>query len=264
MFHSRRSASQAVTVAAPCWPFDWSDGLAALAIMGSYFLSRWFILGGAVAAYHHAQQLLELERGLHLSPEAVMQQFGLQQLWLQNGADILYLAAHLPLVIGIAYWLRRQHPAAFRWYRLALLGSTAICIVVFVLFPVAPPRFLPGFFDGEKNVGFDVDTSIFGPWYNPYAAMPSLHMSWALLNGWALTAFAAPRWLKALGVIWPLVMTLVVLITGNHFLLDVVAGVLVGVVSGMAALAWQRYLHQRRVAQAQPAGTGIISGTAAE
>jgi membrane-associated phospholipid phosphatase len=270
MFRSRHHSAHILPVPtrhARRWPFDWSDGLVAVIIMGTYFLSRWFIWGGAVAAFHHARQLLALEHTLGIAPEAAMQQLGLQHLWLQNGADILYLAAHLPLVIGIAFWLRWHHPAAYRWYRTALLGTAAICFVIFIIYPVAPPRFLPGFVDGVKDVGFDVDTSIFSSLYNPYAAMPSLHMSWALLNGWALASYASSRWLKLLGLLWPLVMTLVVLITGNHFMLDVLAGVLVGVVAGVASYAWQRHTQLRLVppqSQPIPAPAGIIPSTAAE
>jgi membrane-associated phospholipid phosphatase len=126
-----------------------------------------------------------------------------------------------------------------------------IGLCVYISFPVAPPRYLPGFVDTLKVSGLDLDGSATGPFYNPYAAMPSLHVGWALLAGIALAWRAHAWWLKVVGAALPLAMTCVVLMTANHYLLDVVAGILVALVSlGLALLlrAWraQRVLQTAR------------------
>ena len=119
-----------------------------------------------------------------------------------------------------------------------------------MLFPVAPPRFMPGFVDTMALYGFNVDGSAAGPLYNPYAAMPSLHVGWSLLAGIAMIAAARSWWLKAAGMALPVLMTCAVIITGNHYLLDVIAGAAVVLVSLTFSAFWTSW-HMARAQTAR-------------
>jgi hypothetical protein len=210
----------------------------ALVVTFAYFLTRGLVRGGEHTAIAHATALLDLERRLHIAPEQRLQAFALRHLLLVHIADTFYLGAHLPVLIGVAIWLYHWRPRAYRFFRTAFLCSALIGLSVYVLYPVAPPRFLPGFVDTMRRYSFNVDGSAAGPFYNPYAAVPSLHVAWALLAGAAIAACARPRWVRALGVLLPVAMVLAVVITGNHFLLDVLSGCAVAAVALLLARWW--------------------------
>ena len=124
-------------------------------------------------------------------------------------------------------------------------GLHVIGLVGFLLVPTAPPRMFPelGFVDTLAGFGINHDSAIVRADANPYAAMPSLHAADALIIGIALALLVRPRWLKALWVLWPLWVWFSVIATGNHFWLDIFAGI---VVAGIAAAVVNfRYLRSR-------------------
>jgi membrane-associated phospholipid phosphatase len=211
----------------------------------AYFLTRGLIRGREDDAMRHAGQLLDLERALHLDPEHAMQRLALSHHWLMELANNFYLYAHLPVLIGVAVWLYVKRPWAYPWFRNAFLLSALIGLSIYVLLPVAPPRFLPGFTDTMALYGFNVDGSAAGPFYNPYAAMPSLHVGWSLLAGIALIACARAWWLRAAGIALPLLMTASVIMTGNHYLLDAVAGGAVVLVALTLSTLWSSWTLAR-------------------
>lgn len=214
----------------------------------AYFLTRGLVRGRESDAYAHARQILALEQGLRLDPEHGVQDFGLGHLWLVHLADNFYLVAHLPVLLAVAIWVYWWHHAAYRWFRNAFLFSALIGLSIYVLYPVAPPRFMPGFVDTMDRYGFNVDGSAAGPFYNPFAAMPSLHVGWALLAGIAIVLCARLWWLRVAGASIPILMTLAVTVTGNHYLLDAVAGAIV-VLIALALASWaKRFTPLRRSA----------------
>jgi membrane-associated phospholipid phosphatase len=233
------------------------DVIAAIGVILGYCATRWLILGGTAAAFAHGNAIIATEHALHLAPETALQGFGLQHADLLDGGDWLYILAHLPLVILIALWLHRHHPIGYRWFRNAFLWSGAIGLLIFIVYPVAPPRYLPGFVDTMRRGGMDLDDSLVAALYNPFAAMPSLHVTWALLNGGALVRCARARWLRVFGVLWPVVMSLIVLMTANHYLLDILGGVMLGLVAGVLAQMW---LARVAVPRTCPCGTPAMSG----
>jgi len=241
------------------------DVIAAIGVILGYCATRWLMVGGTAAAFAHGSAIMAVEHAMQFAPEAALQHFGLQHPDLLDSADWLYMLAHMPLVIIVALWLHRQHPTAYRWFRNAFLWSGAISLLIFILYPVAPPRYLPGFVDTMKHGGMDLDDSLVASLYNPFAAMPSLHIAWALLNGSALVRYAHARWLRICGLLWPVVMSLIVLMTANHYLLDILGGVTLGLVAGTLSQMWLMSLHARRHAPAPsltPAATKTATASA--
>lgn len=225
----------------PAEPITVKSTLAELAfvlvVLFAYLLTRGLITGRAADAVAHADSILAIERVLHLDPEAALQALALQYPWLMQAANAFYLVGHVPLLLTVAVWLYVRRPWAYRWFRNAFLLSALLGLTVYVVLPVAPPRFLPGFVDTLKVSGVDLDGSAIGLLYNPYAAMPSLHVGWELLAGVAIFAAARAWWLRAVGLALPLVMALTVLITGNHYLLDIIVGMMIALFS-LSLSAW--------------------------
>jgi membrane-associated phospholipid phosphatase len=149
-------------------------------------------------------------------------------------------------VLGLAMlWIYLRRNESFVRVRNTLLFANLIGLAGFVLVPTAPPRMFPelGFVDTLAGFGINHESGIVRADANPYAAMPSLHAADALIIGVALALIVRSRWLKALWLLWPAWVWFSVIATGNHFWLDILAGI---VVAGIAAAAVNfRYLHSR-------------------
>ena len=178
-------------------------------------------------AIGHAVDLLRFERVLHLDPELTLNRWLAGHHTLGLLLSDYYDNAHFVVTLSVLAWLWWRRPDIYRPLRSALVLTNVIAFVVFWRYPVAPPRMLGGFTDVVAT------THAFGSWHtgvlasqaNQLAAMPSLHMAWAVwaaLAGWRLLGPRRGRWLVWL---YPLLTTVAVLATGNHFLLDIVAGV---------------------------------------
>ena len=144
-------------------------------------------------------------------------------------------------------WAYRTASHRYRLWRNALVATTALGLIGFYLFPLAPPRLLDTLSGGSGFGYVDTLASFPGPWSssspmlagmsNQYAAMPSLHCAWAVWTACAVTALHPRRRVRVAVWMLPALTILVVLVTGNHFVLDVVAGVLVAVLAILAARA---------------------------
>ncbi len=138
-----------------------------------------------------------------------------------------------PLVAATLVGLALRRRPAYAELSRALLLAIAIASVVFVIFPAAPPRLVPelGIADTVGLAGSHDSGSFGGVKFNPYAAMPSMHVGWSLLVGITLFGVARRRWLKAAAAAHPALMTVTVVATGNHYLLDAVAGAAIALFS---------------------------------
>jgi PAP2 superfamily len=205
-----------------------------------YDLTRYLVAGDHDQAFGHGHSVLRFEQRIHFDPEHALNRFFSAHLAIGLPADYIYATLHYILTPLILIWLWRRYPDSYSFARTLLIITTLIGLVGFALFPVAPPRLLGGFIDtmakyshygwwstaGSAPRGFGADT-------NQYAAMPSLHVGWALWSGYQLVRHGRHRVTQALGVCYPLVLSVVVMGTGNHYLLDVLAGV---AVVGIAAV----------------------------
>jgi membrane-associated phospholipid phosphatase len=199
-----------------------------LAAYWAYSATRWIAAGNVPKAIAHAHWIENLERSLHVSVEGSVQRA------LDTGAPIwvlnhLYLIAQFAVVPGALIFLYWRARPVYRKLRNTLFATWLIAVPIYALYPVAPPRLAGiGIIDtisdqSEASLNSHVATSF----YNPFAAVPSLHAGFAFAVGIALAVALRPRWAKALALLWGPLGTLSVVATGNHFVFDVVAGVLV-------------------------------------
>jgi len=138
-------------------------------------------------------------------------------------------------VIGLALlWVYLRRNSAFTRFRNTILLANGLGLIGYVLLPTAPPRFFTsiGFTDTLGQFGgLNHGSGLVELASNPYAAMPSLHAADALIVGIVL-ASVARRWLvKVLWLLWPLWVWFAVMATGNHFWLDVLAGIVLGTIA---------------------------------
>lgn len=215
-----------------------------LLLLGAYNAGRLLATGRVEVADDNAHRLLDLQAALRLPTEASLQAAALQVDHLVGLADRYYLL-HFPLTAAVLVWLWARDRASYRWAKTALVLATAVAMVVHLVVPMTPPRLLAaaGVVDTGQRAGSSVyDGSPLAHVANEYAAMPSLHVGWALLVALVLVATLRSRW-RWLWLLHPLLTIVTVVVTGNHYLLDAAAGALLVV----AALVVARGLPQGRL-----------------
>ena len=226
----------------------WVLGQAGLVTLGVfvYFRVRGLTEGSVSVAVAHAHDIAAIEQRLGIDVETAAQ----GPVQGTPGAEALinwvYIWGHWPVIVATMVWLAWRHRRVFLRLRDGMLVSGAIGLVVFAYYPVAPPRLADG--DVVDTVTRSSDSyRVLQPpeFVNQYAAMPSLHAGWDLLVGLAILGAAATVGLKAVGVLMPVLMTLAVVATGNHFVLDVVAGVLLALLGLAVALRLERWRDSR-------------------
>lgn len=220
-----------------------SQQIAIVAVaVAAYFLVR----GATEAAYgealRHAQALVDLERMLGLYWEPALQEALAASPRVRAVLNAIYIYGHWPVIVVSLIWLARSHPAIYLRARNAMLISGGIGLVVFVSFPVAPPRL--------AGLGMTDTVSVASEAYrvlqptmftNQYAALPSLHVGWDLVIGLALAAAARRPLLRVLAMAMPVAMVVAVVLTANHYIVDAVAG------AALTAVCWYVAGGQRMV-----------------
>lgn len=198
-----------------------------LALFGVYNVGRLIATGRVSTADGHARQLVDLERWLGLPSEETLQRLAFRVPDLIAFADRYYVAVHFPLTVAVLVWLYVFRRPAYTWAKWGLIVATATAMVIHIALPMTPPRLLPGLgmVDTGARAGQSVyaGTSPVGGLANEYAAMPSLHVGWALLLAVVLIRTCRTRW-RWLWLAHPLLTFMVVTVTANHYLLDGVAG----------------------------------------
>jgi hypothetical protein len=207
-----------------------------------YRIVRGFVDGQVTSAFSHARGVIDLERGLHLFFEPGLQNWFEQRSWMIHFADIMYVNAHFLITLAFLVWLYFSRNYAFYFVRNMFMVAMGLALVGYMVFPTAPPRFMTewGFQDAVTDFVGQGAAHSAGVLYNPYAAMPSMHVAFALMIG--ITGFQLVKW-RALKVFWalyPLLITWVVIVTANHFWLDAFMGGLVAALSAYTSLALAR------------------------
>ncbi|MFF3375328.1 bifunctional glycosyltransferase 87/phosphatase PAP2 family protein [Streptomyces sp. NPDC002680] len=184
--------------------------------------------GGRSTAEAHGHQIHDIEKFLHIDIEHWVNHAVVKVDWLRNFFDFYYTSFHfvVPLsVLGILYWRR---PVDYRWARASLGFATLLALVGFWLYPLAPPRLMPGLGIIDTVHGVQdfskPDYGTLTALTNQYAAMPSLHFGWSLWCGLVIAIVAPKWWMKALGLLHPFFTVSAIVATGNHWVLDAVGG----------------------------------------
>jgi hypothetical protein len=153
-----------------------------------------------------------------------------------------YLTLHLSVTAALLLWLHLRRPENFAFVRTTLLLASALALVGFVVFPTAPPRLAGlGITDTVSGGQVDLNHGLVSSIYNSYAAVPSLHMGYALIVGGALISCGRHRIVRIVGATYPLLVLPMIVATGQHFLFDAAAGAtVVAVAAVLSALVTQR------------------------
>jgi hypothetical protein len=222
-----------------------------------YFIVRGSVVDHESAAISHAVRIVEIERKLGIFWEPDLNSAVLHYGALIQFFNAVYFWLDFPLIVAIGMWMYLfGHRHEYTIARDSLLASGAIALIVYYLFPLAPPRLVPpdygfGFvdtLDKFTHISYQVDSA--KPFVNPYAAMPSLHYGWAVLVGGVLFWTTRNVWLRGVGLMMPVLQFTAILFTANHYILDAVGGLGTALLGLLIAIALQRwaYPYVRRIA----------------
>jgi hypothetical protein len=214
-------------------------------------------------ALRHGFAVLHLEQRLHLDPERALNRWLDHHHLLGLLAGDYYDNLHFIVTLGVVGWLWWRHPRQYRPLRTTLVLINVVGFVVYWVYPMAPPRLLPG----QHFADIVALTHAIGGWHsgalskaaNQFAAMPSLHLAWASWSALAVwTILRGRRWAWTVWL-YPAFTVVVVMATGNHFLSDCVAGVATTAVCALVAYR----LHRAAARRSPPAGGGATRGASA-
>ncbi len=215
------------------------------------------------AALAHARSVLHLEQTLGIDPERSLDHWLAAHHTLGLVVSDYYDNAHFIVTFGLLGWLWWARAEIYRPLRNILLLTNVLAFVVFWRFPVAPPRMLGGFTDVVAASG------AIGSWHghsglashaNELAALPSLHIAWACWCTLAVWQATRRVWARVLASVYPFVTAFAVISTGNHFVLDVLAGLLTFAVS-VALVRSLGALRERRRTRSQAAAEALAQAT---
>lgn len=204
------------------------------ALYGVYEVVRGFGGENLQLALDHTHDIVALEQSLGVFVEQGVQRSVEGVSGLPALLGVLYMLLHFAGTTAVIVWVHRRRPDAYPVVRTTLIAATALALVGYILYPAAPPRLSGlGFVDTvTSSTGLNLSSDFLGSFYNPIAAVPSLHFGYALIVGGALFALASNRLVRLAGALYPALMLFVIVATGNHFLFDAAAGGLV------VAIAW--------------------------
>jgi membrane-associated phospholipid phosphatase len=219
-------------------------GLVALAFL-LYFIVRGNVADRTDLAMDNARRIIDWQRSLGIYWEPQLQHLILDSQLLIQVFNAIYFWLDFPLIAGLGlfmYFFRRRQ---YTFTRDAILLSGALALVSYHLFPVAPPRLLAetGMVDTLQrysNLSYQAQST--GFFVNPYAAMPSLHVGWAFLLAIGVVwAFPGNKLVLVLAVLHPVSQTASTILTGNHYILDAVGGLVVAAGGLLLAIAMRRW-----------------------
>jgi hypothetical protein len=234
----------------------WVEALALLWLLWVYEAITNFAPLRLHTAIAHAEGLLHAEQSLHLDPERALDVWLAGQHTLGVILSDYYDNAHFVFTLGLLGWLWWRRADIYRPLRNSLVLVNLLAFVVFWLYPVAPPRMLGGFIDiVESSHAFgSFHSGSLASHADELAAMPSLHIAWALWCSLALWRMSTRWWVRGLAITYPCVTAFAVIATGNHFVFDLLGGVLAIAFSvAIVQLAERRRAARRRRGRAAPA-----------
>lgn len=262
----------------------WKEALIIGAFYGVYSLVR-NLFGSAlvsgnqipVEAFLNAMRIIRVERAVGLYHEETLQDWFLPRVGVVKFFNVYYGTAHFFVTLGVFIALFVFRPAVFALWRNGLAAMTALAIIGFAFFPLMPPRLLDaacpptGYgaicvrhelrnYNDAENFGYsDTIKEFGGPWAfdrgpaksltNQYAAMPSLHIGWAMWCVFAMFPLARRRWQRLVLLLYPLLTLTCIIVTGNHFWIDGVGGVVVFAVGYWIGAKFHHWNERRLVSR---------------
>jgi len=234
-------------------PHGWLDVFRQFLLLGlaylGYTIVRGLVEGRASSAFQHARDVINLERTLHVFVEPSIQAWAASSHLLMTTTSWMYLNAQTSVTLGALAYLYVVHNRSFYFVRNTFVIAMALALVAYYVFPTAPPRFFPewGFIDSVSAfTRIHTSTSslngALGPSLNPsklvnlYAAVPSMHVAFSLMIAWPLVRLSRWRIVRLLWALYPLLITFVIIVTANHFLIDAFLGVVTTAISAWGAM----------------------------
>ncbi len=230
--------------------------LGSLAIL-FYFGVRGMTEGSVSAALENGWRVLDFEARIHLDIETDVQGWIRQSDTLTTGVNWIYIWLHWPLIAVTLIWLHRSHRLQYLEARNAMFVSGAIGLVIFVRFPVAPPRLLdPRFVDTVTELSSSYRVLQPPGLVNKYAAIPSLHVGWNLLMGIAIYRSSPKLLPRLIAVVSPALMAFAVIATANHYFIDGIIGAAVSLLGLVIALTITMPIARRDPSSGDPVAGG--------
>jgi hypothetical protein len=242
--------------------FEGRDGLAQIAVVlaafGAYEAARMLITPNWQEAFANARAVVSLEQVAGFAWESSVQRIFIEEMpSLVQAMNIFYFVGHFLFTGIFFFWLWHRSRDGFRLFRNGFLVATAVSVLVHWQFPTAPPRLADvGLEDTLLALsGIDIGSPQSSALSNPVAAVPSLHAAYALGVGIGVVYFG--RWLvlRIAGALYPPLVVLTIVVTGNHFIFDAIAGV--AVLAAGFLLAWR--LRANRRERDQQHGTACLT-----
>src|SRR4051795_4285656 len=202
-----------------------------------YRLVRGQVFDQSATAFRHARDIVDLERSLHVFAEPSIQAWAVGTGWVSDVGAWMYLNTHFVVTtctLAFIYLFRNEH---FYFVRNMFMVAMGLALVGYLVYPTAPPRMLGdlGFTDSVSDfTGVSPEANAL---YNPYAAVPSMHVGFALMLSIPMIRMTRRRWAKALWVAYAPVVALVVVVTANHWVFDAATGALSAAVAAVVAQA---------------------------
>jgi membrane-associated phospholipid phosphatase len=203
-------------------------------------------------AMRNAYDLVAFQERIGLISELDVQQLFLSQEWLIRSLNVFYGSAHFVVTIGVLIWLYRHQLERYVHWRNIIFATSALALIGYMLYPLAPPRLLPdhfGFVDTLATVGglWSFESETVKNVSNQYAAMPSLHVAWSLWCALAVLPVLKHRVSRVLICGYPALVILTIVVTGNHYWMDVAGGAAVFGAGYGLATAIERYRLRRNL-----------------
>jgi membrane-associated phospholipid phosphatase len=194
--------------------------------------------------FENARTIVATEKTLHIFFEQNLQEWAMNYRFLIDFANFMYVNSHFVITTTALVWLYLRHNDRFYFVRNMFVVAMGLALAGYLLLPTAPPRFFPelGFVDTiAYYVNVKHDSGLVTLFFNPYAAVPSMHVAFSLLIAGPAILIVRRRAFKALWALYPLVVTFVVVVTGNHWVMDALVG---AAVAGSAAILSARVLSR--------------------
>ncbi|MFG2519522.1 phosphatase PAP2 family protein [Streptomyces sp. NPDC048527] len=213
---------------APRRPRLWFEILLIAVSYWTYSLIRNAVPEQRAKALSNADWIWRTEHHLSIAVEQSVNHAVNSVTWLIVGMNYYYATLHFIVTLSVLVWLFRRHPGRYAAARLTLFATTAVALVGYYLFPLAPPRLMNGsdFVDTVMvhHTWGSMASGDLKHMSNQYAAMPSMHIGWSLWCGLTIFALASAPWVRVLGLLYPALTLVVIVSTANHFWLDAVGG----------------------------------------